>query len=84
VRPFSHAWIWLISPIFTEATPISLIKALRPDLLIKGADYNLDQVVGADFVQSYGGTILLAELKQGFSTTDMITRMNARYQSPVP
>jgi D-beta-D-heptose 7-phosphate kinase/D-beta-D-heptose 1-phosphate adenosyltransferase len=39
----------------------------------------LDQVVGADSVQSYGGKILLAELKQGFSTTEIITRMQAQH-----
>ena len=62
--------------IFREPTPITLIEALRPDLLVKGADYLLNQVVGADFVQSYGGRVLLTKLKQGFSTTEMITRIN--------
>ena len=63
--------------IFSEVTPIALIEAIRPDLLIKGADYTLDNVVGADIVQSYGGKVLLAELEQGFSTTDMIARIRA-------
>ena len=62
--------------IFQEPTPIALIEALRPDVLVKGADYTLDQVVGADLVQSYGGQVLLAELNQGFSTSEMIRRIN--------
>lgn len=62
--------------IFGEDTPESLIKALRPDVLVKGADYTIDKVVGADFVQSYGGTIVLAELVAGQSTTNTIKRLN--------
>lgn len=60
--------------IFDGDTPIELIEALRPDVLVKGADYRLDQVVGADIVQSYGGKVLLAELMQGYSTTATIAR----------
>jgi D-beta-D-heptose 7-phosphate kinase/D-beta-D-heptose 1-phosphate adenosyltransferase len=52
-----------------------LIQALRPDVLIKGADYRLDQVVGADLVQSYGGHVVLADLSAGHSTTATIARM---------
>src|SRR5690606_14550068 len=58
--------------IFEEDTPLRLIEALRPDVLVKGADYSLDQVVGADFVQGYGGRVLLADLTAGFSTTRTI------------
>jgi D-beta-D-heptose 7-phosphate kinase/D-beta-D-heptose 1-phosphate adenosyltransferase len=61
--------------IFEEDTPERLIRSLRPDILVKGADYTVDTVVGADFVQSYGGRVLLAELKQGHSTTATIARM---------
>ncbi|CAK0754162.1 D-beta-D-heptose 7-phosphate kinase / D-beta-D-heptose 1-phosphate adenylyltransferase [Azospirillaceae bacterium] len=63
--------------IFDEDTPLSLIKILRPDVLVKGADYRLDQVVGADVVQSYGGRVVLADLQAGFSTTSTIARINA-------
>ncbi|HUC10167.1 MAG TPA: D-glycero-beta-D-manno-heptose-7-phosphate kinase [Stellaceae bacterium] len=62
--------------IFRDPTPIALIEALRPDVLVKGADYSLDQVVGAELVQSYGGRVLLAQLSQGFSTSEMIRRIN--------
>lgn len=63
--------------IFEDDTPEALIRALRPDVLVKGADYRIDQVVGGDFVQSYGGKVVLAEIVPGFSTTATIARMNA-------
>jgi D-beta-D-heptose 7-phosphate kinase/D-beta-D-heptose 1-phosphate adenosyltransferase len=61
--------------LFDEDTPITLIEAIRPDLLVKGADYTLDKVVGGDFVQSYGGRVLLAKLLDGHSTTSTLERM---------
>jgi D-beta-D-heptose 7-phosphate kinase / D-beta-D-heptose 1-phosphate adenosyltransferase len=63
--------------IFAEDTPIGLIHALEPDVLVKGADYSLDQVVGGDFVRSRGGTVLLAELVKGQSTSGMVQRAAA-------
>ena len=62
--------------IFGEDTPYELIERLHPDMLVKGADYTVDQVVGADLVQGWGGEIVLAELKDGFSTTATIERLN--------
>lgn len=59
---------------FEEDTPLELIRALRPDLLVKGADYRLEQVVGAELVQSYGGRVLLVPLVEGASTTRTIAR----------
>src|SRR5262249_58652623 len=47
--------------LFDEDTPIELIHALRPDVLVKGADYSIDQVVGADLVQSSAATLLLLD-----------------------
>ena len=61
--------------LFPEDTPLELILALRPDVLVKGADYSIDQVVGADLVQGWGGTVLLVELQAGHSTTGTIRRM---------
>ncbi len=61
--------------LFDEDTPVALIEALRPDVLVKGADYALDEVVGGDFVQSYGGRVLLAKLLDGHSTTSTLERM---------
>ena len=61
--------------IFDEDTPLELIRLLRPDVLVKGADYTVNRVVGADLVQSYGGRVLLADLATGHSTTATIARM---------
>jgi len=61
--------------LFSEDTPVELIETLRPDVLAKGADYTVDKVVGAEFVQSYGGEILLVDLEEGHSTTGTIERM---------
>jgi D-beta-D-heptose 7-phosphate kinase/D-beta-D-heptose 1-phosphate adenosyltransferase len=60
---------------FEEDTPLRLLRDLRPDVLIKGADYALDQVVGADLVISAGGRVILADLVPGQSTTRIIARM---------
>lgn len=62
--------------LFEDDTPIGLVEALRPDVLVKGADYRLDQVVGADLVQSWGGKVVLAKLEPGFSTSSTIERLN--------
>jgi len=61
--------------VFDEDTPRNLIAALKPDVLVKGADYRLDQVVGADIVQSYGGKVLLAHIVPGHSTTATLARI---------
>ncbi len=63
--------------IFAEDTPEVLLTEVRPDVLVKGADYTIETVVGADLVQSYGGRVVLAEIVEGFSTTATIARMNA-------
>ncbi len=61
--------------VFEDDTPLELIAALRPDVLIKGADYRLDEVVGADLVQGWGGRVVLAHLEPGHSTTATIARI---------
>jgi GDP-L-fucose synthase len=61
--------------IYDDETPKRLIETIRPDVLIKGADYTIETVVGADFVQANGGRVLLAELEAGHSTTNTIARM---------
>jgi len=63
--------------LFDEETPAEIITAVRPDVLVKGADYRPDQVVGADFVQSYGGRLHLAALAPGYSTTASLARIKA-------
>ena len=61
--------------VFEEDTPLDLLRALRPDLLVKGADYTIDTVVGADLVQGWGGRVLLAELLDGHSTSATVARL---------
>ena len=60
---------------FEDPTPIRLIERLRPDVLIKGADYTRDGVVGGDLVESWGGEVRLASFTDGFSTTKTIETM---------
>tara|TARA_Y100001934_G_scaffold39326_1_gene46260 strand:+ start:48527 stop:49990 length:1464 start_codon:yes stop_codon:yes gene_type:complete len=62
--------------IYDEETPLALLELLRPDVLVKGADYTIDQVVGAKEVQSWGGSVVLAELADGHSTTGIVERMS--------
>ncbi|MBT6205978.1 MAG: hypothetical protein HOI34_20090 [Rhodospirillaceae bacterium] len=61
--------------VYEDETPLALIESLRPDVLVKGADYTIDEVVGAKEVQGYGGEVVLAELADGHSTTAMVARM---------
>ena len=64
--------------VFSEDTPIPLLERLRPDVLIKGGDYTIDEVVGADVVRAYGGEIKLATLIPGQSSTNVIAKMSSR------
>ena len=61
--------------VFEEDTPMELIRDIRPQLLVKGDDYRLDEVVGADFVKHAGGEVLLAKVVPGYSTTATIARL---------
>ncbi len=61
--------------IFGADTPLALIDALRPDVLVKGADYTVEQVVGAEQVRSWGGRVVLADLAAGHSTSATIKRI---------
>jgi D-beta-D-heptose 7-phosphate kinase/D-beta-D-heptose 1-phosphate adenosyltransferase len=63
--------------VFEEATPLSLIQALKPDVLVKGADYRREDVVGAQFVESYGGRVHLVTLREGCSTSGIIKKLQA-------
>jgi D-beta-D-heptose 7-phosphate kinase/D-beta-D-heptose 1-phosphate adenosyltransferase len=60
--------------LFDEDTPARVIEALQPDLLVKGADYREDEVVGSDIVKSAGGRVMLVPLMAGKSTTSIIGR----------
>lgn len=61
--------------IFDEDTPLELIKAIRPDVLVKGGDYKMDQIVGAKEVEEYGGRVVINPLVEGFSTTGLIAKI---------
>lgn len=60
--------------LFAEDTPLAVIEQLLPDILVKGADYREDQVVGADVVKAHGGKVVLARLIEGQSTTALVAR----------
>jgi D-beta-D-heptose 7-phosphate kinase/D-beta-D-heptose 1-phosphate adenosyltransferase len=63
--------------IFDEPSPLELIQLVRPDVLVKGADYPKEGVVGAAFVESYGGQVYLAPLREGYSTTRLLEKLAA-------
>jgi D-beta-D-heptose 7-phosphate kinase/D-beta-D-heptose 1-phosphate adenosyltransferase len=60
--------------VFEEDTPLELIKRVRPAVLVKGADYKRDEVVGGDVVEAAGGTVVLVDLVPGHSTTRLVRR----------
>lgn len=63
---------------FEEATPLELIRALRPDVLVKGADYALEEIVGAADVTGWGGRVVRIPLVAGKSTTDLVRRLREK------
>ena len=65
---------------FDDPTPLALIEKLRPDVLVKGADYTREGVVGGDLVESWGGEVKLATFTDGFSTTRTIEKMTGGAQ----
>jgi D-beta-D-heptose 7-phosphate kinase/D-beta-D-heptose 1-phosphate adenosyltransferase len=65
--------------IFNELTPLKLLRSLKPDILVKGGDYRKSEVVGADFVESYGGRVKLVPVVQGKSTSEIVKKIVDRY-----
>jgi len=63
--------------LFDGDTPIDLIQALAPAVLVKGADYPRSSIVGADWVESHGGRVVRVPLVAGFSTTSLVERLRA-------
>jgi len=61
--------------IFEEDTPLNLITTLQPDVLVKGGDYTIDQIVGAKEVQAAGGKVVINPIVEGFSTTGLIGKI---------
>jgi D-beta-D-heptose 7-phosphate kinase/D-beta-D-heptose 1-phosphate adenosyltransferase len=64
--------------VFEQDTPLELIRALRPDVLVKGGDYTPDTVVGASDVAAWGGRVEIVPLTPGHSTTSIIERLRSR------
>ena len=63
--------------LFDDDTPLALIQALGPDVLVKGADYDRDRIIGADWVEARGGRVVRVPLLAGFSTTALVERLRA-------
>jgi D-beta-D-heptose 7-phosphate kinase/D-beta-D-heptose 1-phosphate adenosyltransferase len=63
--------------LFDEDTPLDLIQRLEPDVLVKGADYSRDAIVGADVVEATGGRVVRVPLVSGFSTSSIVERLRA-------
>lgn len=61
--------------LFEEDTPENLIHIVKPDVLVKGGDYNIETIVGAEFVTGYGGKVEIIPFVSGYSTTDLIKKI---------
>lgn len=61
--------------VFNEDTPLNLIKAVAPDILVKGGDYTPETIVGANEVKEKGGEVVVIPFEDGFSTTDLIAKI---------
>ncbi len=63
--------------LFDDATPLSLIESLVPDVLVKGGDYTRQRIIGADFVEAHGGQVAIIPLLPGYSTTALVEQLRA-------
>ncbi len=70
--------------VYDEPTPITVIHALQPDVLVKGADWAEDKIVGRDVVEAAGGRVVRVELLPGRSTSAMVERMRGEKPEPSP
>ena len=70
--------------VFDEDTPLELIEAVRPHVLVKGGDYERDQVVGHDVIEAWGGTVELVPLLPGHSTSNLVERIRSETPSSRP
>jgi D-beta-D-heptose 7-phosphate kinase/D-beta-D-heptose 1-phosphate adenosyltransferase len=64
--------------IFEQATPHRLLEAIRPDVLVKGGTYTVEQVVGHEIVERYGGRVCVTGMQPGVSTTQLVGRIRKR------
>jgi D-beta-D-heptose 7-phosphate kinase/D-beta-D-heptose 1-phosphate adenosyltransferase len=65
--------------IFNEDTPLELIKSLMPDVIVKGGDYTIEQIVGSKEVLANGGKVVINPIVEGFSTTGIIQLIKTSY-----
>lgn len=63
--------------IFTEDTPADVIRLVQPDILVKGADWAADEIVGRDTVEARGGRVVRVPVEEGYSTTSIVERIRA-------
>jgi D-glycero-beta-D-manno-heptose 1-phosphate adenylyltransferase len=61
--------------LFDETTPLELIKKILPDILVKGGDWPIDKIIGADFLASYGGKVASIPFVEGYSTTKLVEKI---------
>jgi D-glycero-beta-D-manno-heptose 1-phosphate adenylyltransferase len=66
--------------VFEEDTPFNLITAIRPDVLVKGGDYMISTIVGADIVLAYGGEVQVLSFLDGYSSSAVIEKINTKRQ----
>ena len=62
--------------IFNELTPLKVIKKMKPDFLVKGGDYNENDIVGSDFIKAYGGQVEIIKFLDGYSSSNYIDNLN--------
>ena len=75
----SLRWVDAVIP-FSEPTPLSLIEAVGPDVLVKGGDWSVDRIVGREFVESSGGRVVSLPFYPGTSTTEIIDRIVSAFK----
>lgn len=64
--------------VFTEQTPLEIIKMIKPNVLVKGGDWKPEQIVGSDFVLAQGGEVKSLVFKQGYSTSNLIKAVQGK------
>lgn len=65
---------------FDEDNPLRLIEAIEPDILIKGGDWPVDEIIGSNIVRSYGGDVKTLDFAEGYSTTGLVEKILERYK----
>jgi D-glycero-beta-D-manno-heptose 1-phosphate adenylyltransferase len=61
--------------VFEELTPLEIIKKIQPEIIVKGGDYDEDDVVGKNFISKYDGSVIILPLTKGFSTTSILNKI---------